>query len=160
MDITYSGNRISLKSIERIRKMIRKIEEKDVNKVADIWLDTNLKAHYFIDADYWKGNFEFVKKAFVQSEIYVYENAGEINGFIGLDNEYIAGIFVAYGSQSKGIGKQLIDYVKEKKQKLILNVYQKNIKAIDFYTKEGFVVHGNDIDKATGEKELEMIWIK
>ena len=26
--------------------MVRKLRNADVNKVADIWLDTNMKAHY------------------------------------------------------------------------------------------------------------------
>ena len=28
--------------------MIRELRKSDINKVADIWLDTNIKAHYFI----------------------------------------------------------------------------------------------------------------
>ena len=39
--------------------MIRKLQKADINRVADIWLDTNLKAHYFIPAQYRKNNFEF-----------------------------------------------------------------------------------------------------
>lgn len=57
--------------------MIRKLQEKDVNRVADIWLDTNLKTHDFISAQYWKDNFEAVKEMFSQAEIYVYEEESE-----------------------------------------------------------------------------------
>ena len=39
-------------------KLIRKA---DINKVAEIWLDTNIKAQYFIPAHYWESNFELVK---------------------------------------------------------------------------------------------------
>ena len=28
--------------------MIRELRKADINQVADIWLDTNIKAHYFI----------------------------------------------------------------------------------------------------------------
>ena len=41
--------------------MIREFQRDDINKVADIWLDTNIKAHNFISAEYWKGNFKSVK---------------------------------------------------------------------------------------------------
>ena len=37
--------------------MIRKLQKTDINRVADIWLDTNLKAHDFIPAKYWKTSF-------------------------------------------------------------------------------------------------------
>ena len=50
-----------------------------------------------------------------------------------LNDEYIEGIFVADEMQSCGIGKLLLDYVKDKKVSLRLNVYQKNARAISFY---------------------------
>ena len=52
--------------------MIRKLQESDIDQVADIWLDTNIKAHDFIPAQYWKDHFESVKKMLLQSEVYVY----------------------------------------------------------------------------------------
>ena len=36
----------------------------------------------------------------------------EIQGFIGLSNEYIEGIFVSAEMQSQGIGKILLNYAK------------------------------------------------
>lgn len=54
--------------------MIRKLQKTDINRVADIWLDTNLKAHDFIPAKYWKNNFQLVKEMLLQAEVYVYEN--------------------------------------------------------------------------------------
>ncbi len=36
--------------------MIRELQKADINKVADIWLDTNLTAHYFISKQYWQKN--------------------------------------------------------------------------------------------------------
>ncbi len=42
--------------------MIRKLQKTDINRVADIWLDTNLKAHDIIPAKYWKNNFQLVKE--------------------------------------------------------------------------------------------------
>ena len=42
--------------------MVRKLQKADIDRVADIWLDTNLKAHDFISAQYWKRNFELVKR--------------------------------------------------------------------------------------------------
>ena len=54
--------------------MIRELRKADINKVADIWLDTNIKSHYFISAQYWKSNFELVKKLLLQATVYVYED--------------------------------------------------------------------------------------
>ena len=41
--------------------MIRVVQKTDITKVADIWLDTNIKAHNFISAQYWESNYEMVK---------------------------------------------------------------------------------------------------
>ena len=138
--------------------MIRELQRDDINKVVDIWLDTNIKAHSFIPAQYWKGNFKLVKELLLQAEVYVYENNQEIQGFIGLNGEYIEGIFVSDENQSQGIGERLLNYIKNKKSKLSLSVYQKNSRAISFYQREGFEIQYKDLDKATGEKEYIMLW--
>ena len=138
--------------------MIRELRKVDINKVAEIWLDTNIKTHYFISAQYWKSNFELVKELLLQATVYVYEDKQEIQGFIGLSNEYIEGIFVSAEMQSQGIGKILLNYVKGKRNKLILNVYQKNTRAISFYQREGFKIQHSGLDKATGEKDYVMVW--
>lgn len=105
--------------------MIRELRKADINIVADIWLDTNIKAHYFIPAQYWKRNLELVKELLLQATVYVYEDNYEIKGFIGMNGEYIEGIFVSEAMQSQGIGKILLNYVKDTSRKLLLNVYQK-----------------------------------
>ena len=138
--------------------MIRELRKVDINKVAEIWLDTNIKTHYFISAQYWKSNFELVKELLLQATVYVYEDKQEIQGFIGLSNEYIEGIFVSAEMQSQGIGKILLNYVKGKRNKLILNVYQKKTRAISFYQREGFEIQYSGLDEATGEKDYVMAW--
>ena len=138
--------------------MIRELQEADIDRVAEIWLDSNLKAHYFIPEQYWKSNFEAVKEMLSQAEVYVYEDDRNIQGFIGLNDKYIEGIFVSDEMQSQGIGKMLLDYVKSKKAKLLLNVYQKNIRAINFYRREGFQIQCEGLDKLTCEKNYVMIW--
>ena len=138
--------------------MIRVLEEKDVDTVAKIWLETNIKAHDFIASNYWKEHYEIIKDMFLQAEIYVYEIEKEIMGFIGLDKEYIEGIFVLDQYQKRGIGKALLNHVKAKKEYLSLNVYQKNLNAILFYQREGFCVQYEDVDENTGEKEYRMVW--
>ena len=106
--------------------MIRMLQNIDINSVAGIWLKANLNAHYFISKHYWVSNYELVKKMLAQAEVYVYEDDKIIQGFVGLNNEYLEGIFVADEMQSCGIGKLLLDYIKKKKPRLRLNVYQKN----------------------------------
>ena len=138
--------------------MIRKLQNVDINKVVDIWLKTNLEAHDFIPGQYWTSNYEAVKKMLPQAEVYVYEDNKIIQGFVGVRDEYIEGIFVSGKMQSHGIGKALLDYIKDKKARLQLNVYHKNVRAMSFYEREGFTIQSEGLDEFTGEKEYVMEW--
>ena len=93
----------------------------------------------------------------IQAEVYVYDD-GDIKAFIGLDDKYIAGIFVDKNNRSIGIGKKLLDYVKESKDSLRLNVYQKNEIAICLYQKEGFKIIEETIDSDNNELEYLLEW--
>ena len=141
--------------------MIRKLRENDLAAVIEIWLDSNIKAHYFIPKEYWISNYPAVKEMLPQAEVYVYEeeDTQQIIGFIGLTENYIAGIFVQENAQSRSIGKQLLNYVKEIKTTLSLKVYQKNVHAISFYQREQFIIQSENIDD-NNEKEFIMSWKK
>ena len=95
---------------------------------------------------------------FLQAEIYVFEDKKTILGFVGMKDNYIAGIFVSNHVRSHGIGKLLLDYVKQKKESLYLSVYRKNTRAIHFYQKEGFHIQCEKQDQDSGEKEYVMTW--
>ena len=140
--------------------MIRTFREKDLFAIMQIWLDTNIKVHSFIPKDYWTDNYAMVENLLPQAEIYVYEDddTKQIDAFIGLTDNYIEGIFVREASQSRGIGKQLLNYVKQIKSSMRLSVYQKNTRAITFYQREQFVVQSENTDDNTNEKELVMAW--
>ena len=142
--------------------MIRRMKEADLDAVMQIWLDTNRKAHDFIPAEYWSGNYEMVKSLLPEAEVYVYEDdsTGKIIGFIGLMDTFVAGLFVKVGMQSKGIGKQLLDYVNSKKERLSLTVYRKNERAVRFYQRERYVIADEQVDENTNEIEYVMAWCK
>lgn len=133
--------------------MIRLFEFRDLDKIMEIWLERNLKAHLFIIEGYWRQNYETVRSALPNAEVYVFEEDGEVQGFIGMDAEYIAGLFVAEGRWGQGIGHQLISEVKRKKR-LSLHVYEKNAGAVAFYRAEGFRVENSMTEKETGEQKM------
>ena len=83
---------------------------------------------------------------------------GEIAGFIGLDGDYIAGLFVSKQYQSLGVGTTLIEFIKQQHFTLTLAVYKKNEKVMQFYRKQNFVVIEERIDSNTNEAELLMSW--
>ena len=140
--------------------MVRKFETQDLDAVMQIWLQANLDAHAFIPASFWEAHFEMVRDLLPQAELYVHEDAGtrQIDGFIGLTENHIEGIFVVKSARSKGIGKALLDHAKSFKPSLTLSVYRKNERALAFYRREQFVVQSEGIDEDTNEAELQMLW--
>ena len=142
--------------------MVRKFETQDLDAVMQIWLQANLDAHAFIPASFWEAHFEMVRDLLPQAELYVHEDAGtrQIDGFIGLTENHIEGIFVVKSARSKGIGKALLDYAKSRKPRLDLSVYQKNERALAFYRREQFVVQSEGIDGDTNEAEIQMLWTR
>ncbi len=50
------------------------------------------------------------------------------------------------------------DQHKEKKAELNLSVYEKNIRAVKFYRREGFAVRSEGVYENTGEREYFMVW--
>lgn len=142
--------------------MIRKFESRDLDAVMQIWLQANLDAHAFIPASFWEAHFEMVRDMLPQAELYVHENEAprQIDGFIGLTENHIEGIFVAKSARSKGIGRALLEYAKSRRPRLTLGVYQKNERALAFYRREQFAVHSEGIDEDTNEAEIQMHWTR
>ncbi len=140
--------------------MVRSMKQSDLDPVALIWLDTNIKAHNFIPASYWKDHFEAVRGMLAEAEIYVWEEdgSGQVQGFVGLEGAYIAGIFVQSQSWSRGIGGHLIKHIKKDHSRLTLRVYKKNTGAVRFYQREGFRIQMEETDEMTEQKEYVMIW--
>ena len=139
---------------------IRKMKTDEIDAVTAIWLQENCKAHHFIPEDYWQSHVPYVKEALSQAEVYVAINKETVAGFAGLYGNSIEGIFVSSDMQSKGIGTQLLDYLKAHKDSLTLYVYAKNTKAISFYKHAGFTIQASGTDEETNEADYVMVWHK
>ncbi|MDU1912457.1 N-acetyltransferase [Fusobacterium sp.] len=140
--------------------MIRNLKNEDINIVMDLWKNSTMEAQNFIPDSYWLENYDNVKNNYLpNSTTYVYEEDGEIKGFVSLiENIFIGGLFVKVGSQRRGVGIRILNFLKEKHDKLQLAVYDRNIRAMNFYLKSGFKILNTEIDGKTNEKEHLMEW--
>lgn len=137
---------------------IRKFQSKDLTQIMEIWLEGNLDAHDFISEDYWKNHYEEVKESICQAEILVDEENGAIRGFLGMQENYVAGIFVKRDFRATGIGKGLMEMVKQDHEELEVSVYEKNSAALRFYLREGFEKEHVSREEETGEIEFLLKW--
>jgi len=137
--------------------MIKKFDISKIDDVMAIWLETNINAHSFTPKEYWIENFGMVKQMLPSADIYVYEESNLIKGFIGVvEQNYIAGLFVKKEYQKEGIGQKLIDHCKYRYPYLILDVFTKNKRAVNFYYKNDFIVVDERIHGDTEEMEYTM----
>ena len=138
--------------------MIRQLQNKDIDKIMGIWLESTIYAHKFISKEYWNENYNIVKDVYIpMSKTFIYEDNDDIRGFISIiNNDFIGALFVEKNYQSQGIGKTLIDYAKNLYDNLSLAVYKENEKALEFYKKMGFKIISENINEDTNCVEYIM----
>ena len=133
--------------------MIRAFIEEDCKAVMDIWLSGNLDAHDFIPASFFTERFDEVSAAIREAEVYVFDDE-EVRGFIGLQDTYVAGLFVRADSRGKGIGTALLSHAVRGKGGLSVHVFSGNEPALRFYRKNGFVRVSSAVNAEAGEQEI------
>ncbi|MBN7768840.1 N-acetyltransferase [Marinobacter daepoensis] len=137
--------------------MIRGYRAADIDQVLEIWLSASIKAHHFIDSSFWTSKVSEMREVYIPaSETFLYEVEGEVVGFYSLYENNLAAIFIVPGLQGKGLGSDLIDDAKNRRERLQLAVYKENTPSIEFYEKHGFTLLGEQIDEHTGHSELIM----
>lgn len=140
---------------------IRKLASKDIETVVELWYKTSIIAHNFISDDYWEKNKKAMASEYLpNSDTYLALENGEIIGFVTMVEDFLAAIFVDDKIQGKGVGKSLLNYVKDKRTAILLKVYEKNKKSLDFYKSQEFVIKSVNKEEETGENELLMEWIR
>ncbi|WP_061995153.1 GNAT family N-acetyltransferase [Clostridium sp. ATCC 25772] len=134
---------------------IRKATEKDLSRIAEIYVFNNRMNYWpiFKDDEFSFGELQVVTmvdnyfgKDEILENILVYDD-GLIKGFIQMNRTEICKIYVDTFFQGEGIGKELIEYAINEYHANNLWALEKNERAISFYKKHGF--------NLTGEKKFE-----
>ncbi|MDZ4992566.1 N-acetyltransferase [Clostridium perfringens] len=123
-----------------------------------IWLESTVKAHDFIEKEYWEKNYKVVKEVYIpMAETFVYYDDKKIKGFISIINkEFIGALFVDVQNQGLGIGGKLLDFVKDRYKNVNLAVYKMNEKAVEFYKNNGFKIIKEQENEDSGFVEYIM----
>lgn len=80
---------------------------------------------------------------FHASEIFVFEDEGEIKGFVGHQGSHIAWLYVDPEFQGCGVGKQLIEFLLNRLNGIaVISVVKTNHAALHLYQQRGFRING------------------
>ena len=135
------------------------MEPGHIKAAVEIWYEASVAAHNFIPAEYWKENRDAMANTYLPaSEAYVAIADGAMQGFIAMVGNHLAAVFVAVKMQGRGVGKALLQFVKDKRNVIQLKAYQKNTKTVQFYLNQGFRIISEQQEAGTSACEYVMEW--
>ena len=142
--------------------MISDWDKSKVDELMDFWLKNIKNSYDFIDGTYWEGLYEGFKNNYIlDSETYVYEEDQKLIAFVSIIEEgNIIAFFVDKDQQDRGVGSELLNFIKEKYDQLDISIYKQNTIARTFFANEGFRILYEQNDVNTGEAEYFMRWRK
>ena len=150
--------------------MIRKATEKDLSRIAEIFVFNNRINYFpiFKSEEYSFGELQVVSMIdhyFGQEEVlenlYVAEECGIVKGFMEVHGTEICKLYVDPCFQSGGIGKKLIEFAISTFDADHLWALEKNTRAIAFYHRHGFMENGEkELEEGTTEYIVKLIRVK
>ena len=137
--------------------MIRRWDAKETGPLLELWLESTIYAHPFIAESYWHESLEVVRDVYLPAaSTWVWQENDALKGFVSvMDSRFVGALFVAPEAIRRGIGRALLDEVKQHYDWLSLEVYQKNVRAVNSYHAQGFRIE----DSAWQDDTQHPTWI-
>ncbi|MBK6266188.1 GNAT family N-acetyltransferase [Marivirga sp. S37H4] len=139
---------------------IQKYREEHRNSLVEVWEKSVRATHHFLkpsDIDYFKG---IVKDIDFQSfQVYCSFHEEKLNGFIGVAENKIEMLFIDPHFFGKGWGKTLLKFGLEKLNATEVDVNEDNGKAVEFYSKFGFITYDRT-EKDSQGKDFPILKMK
>lgn len=144
---------------------IRKAKEKDLSRIAEIFICNNRINYFpiFKDESYSFGELQvvpfidnYLKKDEVFKNLYIYDD-GLIRGFIQMNGTEICKLYVDPWFQGRKIGHELITFAVEQFGADHLWALEKNERALAFYRRHSFTPTGKrEFEEGTTEYIIEL----
>jgi putative acetyltransferase len=132
---------------------ITTIEAEDLPRVVEVWEASVRATHHFLtDAD-----IQYIKSlveddlAQVETLLGVRDGDGQVVGFIGVEGDEVAALFIHPAWRGQGIGRRLFTYAVETLGATRVDVNEQNDQAMGFYRRMGFEVVGRSAMDGLGQ---------
>lgn len=122
---------------------IRERQPADHPRLLELWERSVRATHDFLsDADIAELRPQVRDIYFDAVEIWIYEDAAGVAGFIGLSGAQVEMLFLEPERSGQGIGTRLLDHARGLRGALTVDVNEHNPQAHGFYRRYGFVDTG------------------
>jgi len=131
--------------------MIRKYEPGDLNELLDAWEAASAVAHTFLSPEFIAQERLNIAELYLpNTETWVWEHNGRVVGFIAMIGNEVGALFVDPPFHQQGIGRDLVDHVRESRETLEVEVFKKNTQGRAFYDRYGFKPIEEKVHQETG----------
>src|SRR5215470_15333773 len=119
--------------------MIVPATENDYAAIIELWELSVRATHHFLPEDYLQEIKQLLPTIFPHVQIYTWQEAGTIKGFVGVAGDKMEMLFIHPGSMGQGLGRMLADYCIRTLNADKVDVNEHNAEAVKFYKKIGYV---------------------
>jgi len=142
--------------------MISPYQPHQRDEIMALWLESTLSGHPFIAEHHWHESYSIVRDIYIpHSKTWVCLQNEKPLGFVSVINEvFIGALFVTPSHADRGVGSQLLSHVQARYPVFILEVYQKNQRAVNFYQRMGFRIEEAAWQHDTQHPTWIMTWKK
>jgi putative acetyltransferase len=146
-------------SVIREAIMIRKWQSENTAPLLSLWLESTTEAHPFIAPNYWKENEAMVRDVYLPSaETWVWERTASLRIY-QRDAVSVCRRAVCRAVMHRERHRRaLLNHVQQRFPHLSLEVYQKNVRAVNFYHAQGFRIEDSAWQDDTQHPTWIMSW--
>lgn len=137
--------------------MIRSYNIEDTDALVAVWRAANALAHPFLPAAFVEQVAHDLRHIyFPNAETHVCEVDGRPVGFIAMVGSEIGGLFLDPALHGRGLGRAMVDHVRNREGQLCVEVFEHNKVGRPFYEKYGFREVSRYLHEASGEVTVRM----
>lgn len=122
---------------------VRRAAPVDAPALLHIWLEASRVGHHFLGEEALQEQLPKLRDVYIpHADNWVAVEGDAIEGFIGMLENHVGGLFVAPAAHRRGVGRLLLDHASERLGELTVEVYEENRSACAFYRSCGFELIG------------------
>jgi len=131
---------------------ILKAHSGDYDELIELWEASVRATHEFLtEKDIEDYRLLIYDYYFDAQNLYYIRDVNQMQGFIGLNNDFIQMLFIRPKLIGKGIGTALINFATEQHGATRVDVNEQNINAVKFYKSHGFDITQRSEKDAAGK---------